>query len=406
MIRGAGIGARALLEFRPVPPFPVIELRTARTSDHPWVFRKMIARADPRARPGDRVRVLDRSGAEIGQALFNPRSQIALRMLTDRPSPPLEDTWLAGRLAAADSLRRKTLGLEAVTDAYRVVYSEADGLSGLVVDRLGGSLSVELFSLGMQAWLPGILAGLKALYPGFPIHVRLDKRSAELEGMSPLPAAAAPRPSEVREHGLAFEADLGEGHKTGFFCDQRDNRQALLPFVKGRRVLDAFCHTGAFGIFAAAKGGAAAVTSVDLDEKALAIAQRNAKRNGAEVAFQQADMFDFLRGAAGAGRKWEVIVLDPAKFARGEKGVESALRSYEDINRLALGVLEPGGILLTCSCSGAVSEEAFGAAVHRAALQAGRRLQVLMWRGAAPDHPVALHCPETAYLKALFCRAD
>ncbi len=385
---------------------PEVRLGTSRTSDHPWVFRKMIRQAD-RAFPGDLVRVLDRSGAEVGQALFNPRSQIALRMLTDRPGPPLDDAWLAGRLAAADRLRREILGLEAVTDAYRIVHSEADGLSGLVVDRVGNALSVELFSLGMQAWLPGIRSGLEALYPGFPVHVRLDKRAAELEGMMPLTSTPPPRTGEVHEYGLTFEADLAEGHKTGFFCDQRDNRQALLPLVRGRTVLDAFCHTGAFGIFAA-KAGAAEVMAVDLDEKALAIAKRNAKRNGTEVAFQQADMFDFLRAAAGAGRRWQAIVLDPSKFARGRggEGLESALRSYEDINRLALSVLEPGGILLTCSCSGAVSEEAFGAAVHRAALMAGRRIQVLMWRGAAADHPVALHCPETAYLKALFCRAE
>lgn len=385
---------------------PLVALRTARASDHPWIFRRMLRQgAEKAARPGARVRIADRTGAVVGQGLFNPGSQIALRVLSDAAAPEIDDAWLTARVAEADALRRNVLVLEGVTDAYRVVHSEADGLSGLVVDRYADALSVELFSLGMQAWLPAIRRTLEGLYPGAAIHVRLDKRSAELEGMAPLPAETLPAPVTIREHGLAFRVDFASGHKTGFFLDQRDNRQAILRFTPGRRALDAFCCTGAFGIFLAAKGGAASVTAVDLDDGALALARENARANGAAVDFRKADVFDFLRGEAAAARRYGTVVLDPAKFARDPKGVEKALRDYEDLNALALGVLEPGGILLTCSCSGAVPEEAFGAAVHRAACRAGRRLQILERRGAAPDHPVAAHCPETGYLKALVCRA-
>ncbi len=382
-----------------------VTLRTARTSDHPWIFRKMLGRADRAARPGDRVLIRDRTGAPVGQGFFNPHSQIALRVLTENAEPPVDGRWLAERLEKADWLRRGILCLEEVTDAYRVVHAEGDGLSGLVVDRFADALAVELFSLGMQRWLPGIREGLSVLYPGLRIHVRLDKRSAELEGMDPLPQEPPAGEAMILEHGLRFRVDLAGGHKTGFFCDQRDNRQALLPFARGRRILDAFCYTGAFGIFAA-KGGASSVTAVDLDEKVLEMAKRNAALNTACVDFRRADVFDFLRAAAASGTRYGTVVLDPAKFARSREGLEAALRAYEDLNRLAMGVLEPGGILLTCSCSGAASEEAFVAAVHRASRQAGRRVEVLMKRGAAPDHPVALACPETSYLKALFCRVQ
>ncbi len=381
-----------------------VTLGTVRTSDHPWIFRKMLRQADPRIRPGDRVAILDRDGAPVGQGLFNPRSQIALRVLSDKMHPVIDDAWLAARVAEAARLRRETLGLDAVTDAYRVVHAESDGLSGLIVDRFGPVLSVEVFSLGIQHCLPALKDALLAQFPGSRLHVRLDKRAAELEGMAPLPPEPTPAATEIREHGLRFRVDFATGHKTGFFCDQRDNRQALMPFAKGKRVLDAFCYTGGFGI-AAAASGAAEVAAVDLDEKALEVAKQNAKLNGAKIRFEQADVFNYLRAAASAGRRFDVIVLDPAKYARAKEGVPAALRSYEDLNRLALGVLEPGGILLTCSCSGAVPEEAFVATVHRAGLLAGRPLDILMKRGAAADHPVSLACPETAYLKALFCRA-
>lgn len=388
----------------PRPAFPIVRLGTARLTDHPWIFRKMLRDAAPGVSPGDRVTVVDRSGAVVGQALFNPRSQIALRMLEDRGEPPIDGAWLEARLADAVRLRREALGLDAVTDAWRVVHAEGDGLSGLVVDRFGPLLSVEIFALGMQRWLPDIVRGLQGLFPGAAVHVRLDKRAAELEGMAPLPETKPPGPVEIREHGLRFRVDAAAGHKTGFFCDQRDNRLALRTFVRGRSVLDAFCYSGGFALSATA-GGAASVTAVDLDEKILEVAKGNARLNGAAVAFEHADVFDFLRAAFAAGRTWQVIVLDPAKFARSKEGIPAALRSYEDLNRLALQVLAPGGILVTCSCSGAVHEQEFMGAVHRASRQAGRKLDILMRRGAAPDHPVALPCPETGYLKALFCRA-
>ncbi|HEY2787457.1 MAG TPA: class I SAM-dependent methyltransferase, partial [Fimbriiglobus sp.] len=211
-------------------------------------------------------------------------------------------------------------------------------------------------------------------------------------------------PGIVTEHGLRFRVAPGSKHKTGFFLDQRDNRLSLSSFCGGKRVLDLCCNTGGFAINAKAKGGAADVTGVDLDEQALGLAAQNANLNQARVRFVQADLFAWLRDVLPNGERWDVVVLDPAKMTRDREAVDEALRKYEDMNRLALKAVAPGGVFLTCSCTGLVSEADFLVMLKRAAFQAGRQIQVFKIAGAAPDHPFLAHVPEGRYLKAVYCR--
>ncbi len=215
---------------------------------------------------------------------------------------------------------------------------------------------------------------------------------------------APPPPGVIVEHGLRFRVAPGSKHKTGFFADQRDNRRELAGFCPGKRVLDLCCNTGGFAVYAKALGQAEEVTGVDLDEQAIALAKQNANLNQARVRLVQADLFAWLRDVVPTGQRFDVVVLDPSKQTRDREEVEFALKRYLDMNRLALQAVAPGGIYLTCSCTGLVSEEAFLETLRRAAWQAGRTVQVLKVAGAAPDHPYLIHVPEGRYLKAVFCR--
>jgi 23S rRNA (cytosine1962-C5)-methyltransferase len=208
----------------------------------------------------------------------------------------------------------------------------------------------------------------------------------------------------IQEHGVRFRVAPGSKHKTGFFLDQRDNRLLLSSFCSGRRVLDLCCNTGGFAVYAKARGGAEEVVGVDLDETALALARQNAGLNAVRIRFVQADLFSWLRDVLGQGERFDVVVLDPAKQTRDRESVDFALKRYLDMNRLALQAVAPGGLFLTCSCTGLISETDFLDTLRRAAWQAGRTVQVLHLSGAGPDHPFLAHVPEGRYLKAVFCR--
>lgn len=393
---------------------PWVRLRT--TTSHPFVYQKMIASADPAAEPGGVVAVYDKSGGLVGHGLYNPRSQIAVRMLCwgERPIDP---AFWRERLGEAIALRRR-LELDAVTDAYRLVHAEGDGLSGLIVERYADVLVFELFSLGMFEQRELIFRSLTELLgppasldrparaaEQWQLIVRADERIEAIEGFRvPPPAAGAPRSTVVREQGVRYRVDLAAGQKTGFFCDQRDNRRRLAGFCRDAAVLDMCCYSGGFGLCAKILGGAREVTSVDLDEHAIALARENANLNQVRIEHVHADAFPYLRQMHTNGRQYDVIVLDPPKLAGSRREVDDALRKYHDLNALAMRVLRPGGILLTCSCSGLVGPELFRETVARAARLAGRRVQVFDQTQAAADHPVMMNCPESAYLKALWLR--
>lgn len=393
------------VEPNPAPALPVVKLKIERRSSHPWVFRNMVERPDARIAPGSVVDVIDVNGAWVARAFYNGHSRITLRVLTSRADEPVDAAFFARKLSAAISFRRDTLKLDEVTNAYRLVHSEADGLSGLVVDRFGDTLVMEFFSAGMYKQRAAISDALKAHFPSARFYYFAEEHVGKQESFD-CRAPEPPPPGVITEHGLKFRVAPGSKHKTGFFVDQRDNRLALSTFCAGKRVLDICCNTGGFGVYAKAKGGAAEVVGLDLDEQAIDMAKQNAKLNGAQIRYVQADLFSWLRDIIPNGERFDTVVLDPAKLTRDREDVQTALKKYCDMNRLALQVVKPGGVLLTCSCTGLVSEPDFLESVRRAAWQAGRTIQVFKITGAAPDHPFMLSVPEGRYLKAVFCRVE
>jgi 23S rRNA (cytosine1962-C5)-methyltransferase len=384
---------------------PTVSLKIERRSSHPWVFQKMVERPAARIPPGAVVEVRDATGRWVGRAFYNGHSRIALRMLTADPDEPIDAAFFARKIADAVKFRRDLLKLDEVTDAYRLVHSEADGLSGLVVDRFADTLVLEFFAAGMYRQRAAITGALAQHDPGAKFYWFAEEHVGKQESFDCRPPEPPP-PGVVTEHGLRFRVAPGSKHKTGFFVDQRENRRRFAGFCGGKRVLDLCCNTGGFSVYAKALGGAAEVVGVDLDEQALELAKGNANLNTARVRFVQADIFQWLREVIPHGERFDAVVLDPAKLTRDREGVEAALKKYCDMNRLAIQVVAPGGVFLTCSCTGLVGEADFLESVRRAAWQAGRQLQVFEVGGAGPDHPFLLSVPEGRYLKAVFCRVQ
>jgi 23S rRNA (cytosine1962-C5)-methyltransferase len=382
---------------------PQVRLKIERRSSHPWIFQKMVEKPAQRMPGGSVVDIVDRAGQWVGRGFYNGHSRIALRVLTVNAAEPIDAGFFARRLNEAIELRRRWLGLDAVTNAYRLVHSEGDGLSGLIVDRFDASIVLEFFSAGMYRFREALQEALAGHYPGSCFYWFAEEHVQKQESFdcrSPEP----PPPGVITEHGVRFRVAPGSKHKTGFFADQRDNRRELAGFCAGKRVLDLCCNTGGFAVYAKALGQAEEVVGVDLDEQAIVLAKQNANLNQARVRFVQADLFPWLRETLPGGQRYDVVVLDPSKQTRDREEVDFALKRYLDMNRLALQAVAPGGIFLSCSCTGLVSEEAFLDTLRRAAWQAGRTVQVLKVAGAAPDHPHLIHVPEGRYLKAVFCR--
>jgi 23S rRNA (cytosine1962-C5)-methyltransferase len=382
---------------------PQVRLKIARRSAHPWIFQKMVERPAERIPGGSVVDIVDRSEQWVGRGFYNGHSRIALRVLTTDLAEAIDEGFFGRRLAAALELRRTWLGLDSVTDAYRLVHAEGDGLSGLVVDRFGPLLVIEFFAAGMFRFRSAIQGALSLHFPESRYYWFAEEHVQKQESFDCRPPEP-PAPYTITENGLRFQVAPGSKHKTGFFLDQRDNRRLLAGLCAGKRVLDLCCNTGGFAIYAKAQGEAAEVIGVDLDEKALELAKQNAQLNQARIRFVQADLFPWLRDTLANGTRFDVVILDPSKQTRDREAVDYALKRYLDMNRLALQAVTPGGLFLTCSCTGLVSEQEFLETLSRAAWQAGRSLQVFHISGAGPDHPVLLHVPEGRYLKAVFCR--
>jgi 23S rRNA (cytosine1962-C5)-methyltransferase len=384
---------------------PAVRLKIERRSSHPWVFQKMVEKPATRIPPGTVVDVLDRTGKWVGRGFYNGHSRIALRILTADPNEEIDAAFLSRRMDRAVQLRRDWLNLDAVTDAYRLVHSEGDGLSGLVVDRFADTLVLEFFAAGMFRFRQAILDALAVHFPGHRTYWFAEEHVQKQESFDCRPPEPPP-PVVIREHGLRFRVAPGGKHKTGFFLDQRDNRHFLAGFCRDKRVLDLCCNTGGFAVYAKALGQAAEVVGLDLDEQAIALAKQNANLNQAPIRFVQADLFPWLRETIANGQRFDVVVLDPAKQTRDREAIDFALKRYFDMNKLALQAVAPGGIFLTCSCTGLVGEADFLESIRRAAWQAGRTVQVLRVSGAGGDHPFQLHVPEGRYLKAVFCRVE
>jgi 23S rRNA (cytosine1962-C5)-methyltransferase len=375
----------------------------------PQVFPRLLGEVSPDARPGDWVSVYDKNGEPVGAGLFNPRAKIPLRVVVHGTEPIGED-YFEGALRRAVALRRDLFKLDAGTDAYRLINSDGDGLSGLTIDRYGDVLQCEVFSLGIAQRLPKWLPLLHELAGTKFARVHVDHDLGSLEGIKPSTFnetnAAAPRSIKIRENGVRYEVDFAEGHKTGFFCDQRDNRRRVAQFSKGARVLDLCCYTGGFSLCAKVLGGAEDVTSVDLDEVSIAQARRNANLNQVRLNFVHADAFAYARQMFQNKESWDLVVLDPPKFifTRDAHGNWEGRQKYEDLNQLSIGLVKPGGIFVTCSCSGLLSLEDFEQHVIKAAHRLNRRLQFFDRTGPGPDHPVFSNCLESRYLKVLWAR--
>jgi 23S rRNA (cytosine1962-C5)-methyltransferase len=383
-------------------PLATVRLNINRRSSHPWIFQKMVQKPATKPPPGTVVEVVDKDGQWVGRGLYNGHSRISLRLLTTDPAEAIDEAFFARRLEQALALRRDWLKLDTVTDAYRLVHSEGDNLSGLVVDRFGGTIVLEFFAAGMYRFRQTIQDVLARHYPGSLFYWFAEEHVQKQESFDCRPPEP-PVAGIITEHGVRFRVAPGSKHKTGFFLDQRDNRKFLASFCAGKRVLDLCCNTGGFAVYAKTVGGADEVVGVDLDEQALALARQNAGLNGQRIRWVQSDLFPWLRDTIAAGQRFDVVVLDPAKQTRDREEVDFALRRYGDMNRLAIQAVAPGGLFLTCSCTGLVSEYDFLDSVRRAAWQAGRTAQVLRVGGAGADHPFLLHVPEGRYLKAVFC---
>ena len=367
-------------------------------SGHPWIYRADVTQAG--ASGGDRVLVRSTRGQTLGSAFYSDRSQIALRMLT-RGEAPADDALIRKRIEAALAFRR-TLAIDAT--AYRVIHGEADLLPSLVVDRYGDYLVVQTLSQGSDKLLPVIVAALQDILRPKGILARNDPRTRALEGLEQrveVLAGDVPEAIEVAENGVQYDVDVRRGQKTGLFLDQRENRAAAAQYAHGR-MLDCFTYNGGFALAVAAKCDE--VIAFDVSEDAITHVKKNAAANGVTIDARVGNVFDELRGLDRTGQRFDTIVLDPPAFAKNKAAVTNAHAGYKEINLRALKLLNPGGFLVTCSCSYNVNEAMFAELLHEAAVDAMAGVTVVEKRMQGRDHPVLLGVPETYYLKCFVLR--
>ena len=373
---------------------------------HPWIFSGAIERVDGNPDSGETMLVKSAEGKILALAAWSPASQIRARVWSFDPGVTINKEFFEKKLKAAAALRA-ALPASRHANAMRLVHGESDGLPGLVVDRYDDVLVAQFLSAGAEHWREAILDALAAATGCAAIYERSDAEVRALEGLLPKVGFARGNREAKRcpiiECGLNFRVDVEAGQKTGFFLDQRDNRQRIRALAEGREVLDAFCYSGGFSL-AALAGGAQHVTAVDSSAEALDIAREHLAANpldASRIAFEKADVFAYQRLLRDRGGSFGLIVLDPPKFAPTAAQVKHAARAYKDINLMALKLLKPGGLLATFSCSGGVSAELFQSIVAGAAADAGVDAKIIERFGAAADHPVALNFPEGDYLKGL-----
>jgi 23S rRNA (cytosine1962-C5)-methyltransferase len=395
-------GGRVILKPRRARPF---------FARHPWVFDASIQRLDGNLAAGAEVEVVSAEGRYVARGLYNPGSTIRVRLYR-WDEGPLDESFWTGRLESAIRLREAILPLDTGPQAaYRLVFSESDGVSGLTVDRYDRWLVAQFTSLALYErrevllrWLAG-RTGAEGIIARTErgIAAREGLRAGQIESLGSVPDG----PVEIVEHGLRYRLDLRAGQKTGFYLDQRDNRTAVASYCRGRRVLDLFCFNGAFSLNTVKRGEAAEAIGVDSSGAAVELAREHAEINGVErVRFEVGDVLETLERLSAEGQRFGAVICDPPKYARQAKDVEHALKGYLRLNRAALDVLAPDGILATCSCSGLVGRELFADLLGQVAEQSGRPMQILEQRGQAPDHPVSASCLETEYLKCMICRVE
>ena len=379
---------------------------------HPWLFAGSVGRLEGRARPGDTVEVLADNLRPLGRAAYSPKSQIRARFWTFDAEESIDDAFFKRRIAAAVALRQALPELRG-QQGLRLIHAESDGLPGVIADQYGDTVVVQLTSAGADKWRSAIVAGLLKATGCARVYERSDSDVRGLEGLGPttgwLHGEAPATPLSIDENGVRLAIDIAGGHKTGFYLDQRENRALLGQLSAGKDVLNCFCYTGGFSLQALA-GGAKSVLSIDSSGPALAQAAANLALNpklpADRAQWQEADVFQALRDFRKAGKLFDVIVLDPPKFAPSAAHADRAAKAYKDINILGFRLLRPGGFLMTYSCSGGVGLEMFQKIIADSALDAGRNARIVRRLSGAADHPVALNFPEGEYLKGLLLQAD
>lgn len=378
---------------------------------HPWVFPGAIAEIEGEPKDGDAVEVYSHGGAFIAHGLFNSKSRLRVRLYSWNHEQAIDETFFRLQLSKAIGFRRDVLRLVGPGLASRLVFSESDGLSGLTVDQFDRYLVMQFTSLGLAQRKEMIVNQLVKLLQPLGIYLRTERGIGEQEGLElqdGLAWGAMPtEPIVIKEHNVSFEVNLTEGQKTGFYLDQCENHQSVAKYANGRTMLDAFSYSGGFGLHAA-KSGATSVTCVDGSEGALDLCKKNAELNQVtdRLKFVRSDVFKFLEQSVQSSEKYDLIVLDPPKFARSHSAIETALKGYRRLQALALQLLNPDGIMVLCCCSGLIKMHELEEISAQVSTEAKRPLQILERHGQPPDHPVALSCPETSYLKCLIFRAS
>jgi len=373
---------------------------------HPWIFSGAIERLAGKPGPGDTVEIRDAAEKPLALAAYSPKSQIRARVWSFEPAASVDAAFFRARIERAVAIR-DGLAASRHTNAMRLVHGESDGLPGLVVDRYADVLVAQFLAAGVERWRDPILDALAEISGCEAIYERSDAEVRGLEGLEPRVGFARGNRNATRcpivEHGLNFRVDVEQGQKTGFFLDQRENRQRVRALAEGREVLDGFCYTGGFAI-AALAGGAKRVHAIESSKDAIHMAKENLAANpfdATRVEFVEGDVFKQLRLLRDKGASFDLVVLDPPKFAPTAAQARNAARAYKDINLLAFKLLSPGGLLATFSCSGGIDSALFQSIVAGAALDAGAEAKIVERFGAAADHPVALEFPEGEYLKGL-----
>jgi 23S rRNA (cytosine1962-C5)-methyltransferase len=376
---------------------------------HPWVFSGAVARSAGNVDDGAIVDVRDARGTFLARGYLNRQSQIVVRLLSWDEDEPIDEAFWQRRVAGAVA-RRASLAADTSTTAYRLIHAESDLLPGLIVDRYGDFAVVQCLTLGIDRHRDEIVDALSDVLGPVSLYERSDVDVRAQEGLPPvtgvLSGDAPPPEAEILEHGHRFLVDLVGGQKTGFYLDQRENRQALVRYARGKEMLNAFSYSGAFSVYAAA-AGAGPITNLDTSGEALDLARKNLAQNGLqrlEDTYTTGDAFQVLRSYRDQGQRFDLIVLDPPKFAPTRKHVQRATRAYKDINLLAIKLLRPGGILFTFSCSGGIDASLFQKIVFGASVDARRDLQVIEYLSQGPDHPILISFPESAYLKGMVCQ--
>ena len=376
---------------------------------HPWVFSGAIENVKGKPANGEIIRLLDSKKDFLAYGFYNDQSRVAVRLLEWDENTPVDDNWFRQKVRIAVAGRDHILA-DGQTDTCRLIFSESDYLPGLIVDKYADHLAVQVLTSGMQAAMPVIIDELNTLLKPASIFDKSDASSRAHEGLETINALLAgnepPELVMVKENGIQYGINIAEGQKSGFYCDQRYNRQVLASYAKGKKVLDCFCYTGGFTLNSL-QNGAAEVTSVDSSALALETLQENLRLNGFEGTKHNAIKSDVnvqLRKFRDEGDKFDVIVLDPPKYAPSRSALDRASRAYKDLNRLGMQLLNSGGLLATFSCSGAMDMETFKQVLAWAALDAGKQVQFIYQFNQPEDHPVRASFPEGEYLKGLLCR--